>query len=74
MLLKLLNLPSNCNFHCEVPESIAHLVVLNPLRLLEVCLLYTDGSSGSGTEIQIRINATAAALDCIFYELKHSSS
>lgn len=73
MLLKLLNLSLSGKFHCEGPEIIVHLV-LNSLRLLEICLLYTDSSSGVGTEIQIRITTAAAALDCIFYELKCLSS
>ena len=73
--MKRLNLPSSGKFHCEGPKSIAHLVVLNPLPLLEICLLYAESSSGFGTEIQIRTTAAAAAaLDCIFYELKRLSA
>ena len=64
MLLKLPNLQSSGKFHSEGPERIAHLVVLKSLRLLEICLLDTDSTSGSGTEIQIRV--TAAALDGLF--------
>jgi hypothetical protein len=72
MLLKLLNLPSSGRFHCDGPECIADFVVLTPLRLLEIGLLDTRSTSGSGAEIQGRIIGVAVAY--ISYEFKRLPS